>query len=93
MISISPAHSFGYAGTTLNVYHANKGEGLPKHEHTFSHSSLCTIGSMVVRKEGKELVMDKNSQPVDLPANEWHEFEALEDNTVFINIFASKHNG
>lgn len=23
-------------GATLNVYHANKGEGLPQHEHVFS---------------------------------------------------------
>jgi len=91
MISISPAHSFSYSGTTLNVYHANKGEGLPKHEHVFSHASLCTIGSVIIRKEVKELIMDKNSQPVDLPANEWHEIEALEDGTVFINVFAEQY--
>jgi quercetin dioxygenase-like cupin family protein len=91
LISITPSHSFSYNNTTLNVYHAEKGEGLPKHQHQFSHASLCTIGSIIVRKEGKELIMDKNSQPVDLPANEWHEVEALEDGTVFINIFAEEN--
>lgn len=41
-----------------------------------------------MRKEGRELVMDKNTQPVNLVAAEWHEIEALEDGTVFVNVFA-----
>jgi hypothetical protein len=41
-----------------------------------------------VRKEGKELVMTKKTQPVNLRGNEWHEIEALEDETVFCNVFA-----
>jgi len=36
--------------------------------------------------------MDKFTQPVNLKAAEWHEIEALEDNTVFINIFADIYN-
>lgn len=32
--------------------------------------------------------IEKNSQPLNLPAGEWHEIEALEDNTVFVNVFA-----
>jgi len=75
-------------GTTVNVYHANHGEGLPKHEHTFSHLTFCAAGSIVVRKDGIEHRMDKHSQPVNLKPNEWHEIEALEDGTVFINVFA-----
>jgi hypothetical protein len=72
----------------LNVYYANKGEGLPRHEHIYAHATLCTAGSCVVRKENKELIMTKMTQPVNLKAAEWHEIEALEDNTVFINVFA-----
>lgn len=87
-ISIPQAHSLIYAGCRSNVFHASLGEGLPHHEHTFSHATICMAGSIVVRKEGKELVMTKESQPVNLTANEWHEIEALEDNTVFVNIFA-----
>jgi quercetin dioxygenase-like cupin family protein len=75
-------------GTTLHVYHANNGEGLPRHEHVFSHLTLCHAGRAVVRKEGRELVMTKDTQPVSLVANEWHEIEALEDGTVFVNVFA-----
>jgi hypothetical protein len=32
--------------------------------------------------------MTKESQPITLKANEWHEIEALEDGTVFCNVFA-----
>jgi len=75
-------------GATLSVYHANKGEGLPKHEHTFSHLTMCHSGSCVISNERRSLVMTKDTQPVNLVANEWHEIEALEDNTVFVNVFA-----
>jgi len=92
-MAVGPAHSFTYDGARLNIYHANKGEGLPKHEHIYAHASFCTAGSVIIRKENKELVMDKTTQPVNLKETEWHEIEALEDNTVFINVFADKHNG
>ena len=87
-IAITPRHNFTYDGATLHVYHANKGEGLPQHEHNYSHLTMCFAGSCIVRKEGKELVMTKDTQPVNLVANEWHEIEALEDGTVFVNTFA-----
>lgn len=89
MISLLPQrHSVSYDGVTLNVYHASAGQGLPKHQHQFSHLTICHAGSLVVRKEGRELVMTKDTQPVNLVANEWHEIEALEDGTVFVNVFA-----
>jgi hypothetical protein len=34
--------------------------------------------------------MTKDSQPLNLPAGEWHELEALEDGTVFVNVFAQE---
>lgn len=77
-----------YDGATIAIYHANKGEGLPKHSHAYSHLTVCHSGSCVVRKEGRELVMNKDTQPVNLVADEWHEIEALEDGTVFVNVFA-----
>lgn len=88
--SIPPVHTVAYDGATLNVYHANKGQGLPRHEHTYSHLTLCHAGSCVVRKERRELVMVKQTQPVNLVANEWHEIEALEDGTVFVNVFSEE---
>lgn len=88
MITAAPRHSFTYDGAQLNVYHVNKGEGLPKHEHAYSHATMCNAGSCAVRVEGKELIMTKDTQPVNLSAGKWHEIEALEDNTVFVNVFA-----
>jgi quercetin dioxygenase-like cupin family protein len=88
VIRIEPNHHLIYDGAVLNIFHANKGEGLPKHEHNFSHATMCHSGSCVVRKEGRSLVMNKETQPVNLVANEWHEIEALEDGTVFVNVFA-----
>ena len=85
---IPPKHDMTYAGAALRVYHANKGEGLPKHDHEFAHLTMCHSGSCIVRKESKQLVMTKDTQPVNLVAHEWHEIEALEDGTVFVNIFA-----
>lgn len=88
MITVNPMFQVTQNNTTISVFHANKGQGLPRHEHYFSHLTMCHAGSCAVRKEGKELVMTKNTQPINLVANEWHEIEALEDGTVFVNIFA-----
>jgi quercetin dioxygenase-like cupin family protein len=83
-----PVHTVTYDGATVNVYHANKGQGLIRHSHDYSHLTMCHSGSCAVRKEGKEVVMTKITQPINLIANGWHEIEALEDNTVFVNVFA-----
>jgi quercetin dioxygenase-like cupin family protein len=85
---VGPRHTVTYDGATLAVYHANKGEGLPQHEHVYAHLTMCHAGKCIVRKDGRSLVMTKNTQPVNLRANEWHEIEALEDGTVFVNVFA-----
>ena len=86
---VEPKHMFVYDGAQVNVYHANKGEGLPKHEHNFAHATFCTGGSCIIRKENKELVITKDSRPVNLAASEWHEIEAQEDGSVFINVFSA----
>lgn len=92
MIQAAPKHMVTYAGASLNVYHCNTGQGLPRHEHAYAHLTMCHAGSCVVRKEGRELVMTKDTQPVNLTANEWHEIEALKDGTVFVNVFAEGKN-
>jgi hypothetical protein len=85
---IAPTHQVTYDGANLNVYHANKGEGLTRHEHAYAHLTVCHSGSCIIRKEGIEKVIDKNTQPINLKAAEWHEIEALENGTVFVNVFA-----
>jgi quercetin dioxygenase-like cupin family protein len=85
---VTPKHQFTYDGAQLNIYHANKGQGLPKHQHFYAHATICHSGSCLVSLEGRSYTINKNSTPLNLPANEWHEIEALEDETVFVNIFA-----
>ena len=85
---IEPKHIFTYAGARVNIYHANKGEGLPAHLHLYNHATMCHSGSCAIRVEGKEVVIDKNSTPINLLGKDWHEIEALEDGTVFVNVFA-----
>lgn len=92
-IRIAPIHTFTYDGAVLNIFHANKGEGLPAHTHIYDHATFCASGSCVIRKENKEIIFYKTTQPANLVANEWHEIEALEDGTVFINVFAEDKQG
>ena len=88
MIEVQIKHEFSSDGILYRVYHANKGEGIAKHQHSYSHITMCHSGSIIVRKQGRELVMTKDSQPVNLTANEWHEIESLENNTVFMNVYS-----
>ena len=88
MIATAPKHMVTYDGAVMNIYHCNKGQGLPRHEHVYAHLTMCHAGSIKVSNERRELVMTKDTQPVNLTANEWHEIEALEDGTVFVNVFA-----
>jgi quercetin dioxygenase-like cupin family protein len=88
MNAIQPTHNFTYDGATVNVFHASKNQGLPKHSHSYSHVTMCCSGSCIVRTEQAEVVITKKTQPINLVAGDWHEIEALEDDTVFVNIFA-----
>ena len=88
MQRVFPTHQVTYDGAVINVFHANKGQGLPRHAHAYSHLTICNAGSCALRKEGKELIMTKDTQPVNLTADGWHEIEALEDGTIFVNVFA-----
>lgn len=89
IVPVQPAHQFSHNGVTVHVYHADRGQGLPQHEHVFNHVTMCNSGSFVVRKQNIEKICDKTTQPIDLKAMEWHEIEALEDGTVFVNIFSA----
>ena len=88
-IPVSPKHSFTYGNVTCNIYHAHKGEGVPSHAHPYAHGTLCTSGSVLIRKDNKEVIATKENTAFNLLASEYHEIEALEDNTVFMNIFVT----
>ena len=86
--ALNPTHNFTYGGATLNVFHANKGEGIPMHSHEYSHATTCMAGSCKYTQDGVVLIADKNTTPINLLAGKLHEIEALEDGTVFVNVFA-----
>ena len=86
MIPIESRNSFSLNSANIEVYYASKNEGLIRHEHTFPHLTVCIQGSCVIRKEGKELIVTKDSTAILLKENEWHEIEALEDSTIFMNV-------
>lgn len=89
MNQLSPHHVLTYDGAVLNIFHANKNEGLPMHGHMYAHATMCHAGSCLVTLEnGKSVVMTKDTTPVNLLAGIKHEIEALEDETVFVNVFA-----
>jgi quercetin dioxygenase-like cupin family protein len=88
VVNLAPTHNFTYDGAQVNVYHADKRQGLSSHSHSYSHVTMCNAGSCLVSLEGRSYTINKNSKPLNLPAAEWHEIEALEDGTVFVNIFA-----
>jgi len=88
VIAVEPKHDMTYAGAVVKTYHANKGEGLPMHSHAYSHATICMAGSCKLTQEDKSVITNKDSTPVNLLAGKWHEIEALEDGTVFVNVFA-----
>jgi hypothetical protein len=49
---------------------------------------LLFTSEIVSKVEGKEVIMTKDTKPINLVAKKWHEIESLEDGTVFVNIFA-----
>ena len=83
-----PVTDITYDGVIIRTYAVNKGQGLAKHEHVYAHLTYCHRGAILVRKEGKELTLRPGEAPFNLRPNEWHEIEALEDDTIFQNVFA-----
>ena len=92
MITAAPKHMFTYDGASINVFHVDTGEGLPRHSHIYAHATMCNAGSCLVSLEGRSYTMTKDSKPLNLPAGEWHEIKALEDGTVFVNVFSEIKN-
>ena len=88
LVASAPKQIVTYDGASLVVYHVDTGFGLLKHSHAYAHLTMCHAGSIKVSNERRSLVMTKHTQPVNLKAGEWHEIEALEDGTVFVNVFA-----
>lgn len=88
MQAVEPKHSFSIGSCHTLIYHADTGQGIPRHEHSYPHVTYCAAGSILVSKHNKQTILAKDSTPITLRAGEWHEIEALCENTVFVNVFA-----
>ena len=88
VITVQPKHDITYENSVIRVFHANKGEGISMHSHAYSHATICMSGSCKLTQEGKSVITNKDSTPVNLLGGKLHEIEALENNTVFVNVFA-----
>jgi quercetin dioxygenase-like cupin family protein len=85
-VSILPKHSFTFNGCRFDFFSAEEGQGLEKHEHAYPHLTFCAFGELLVRKDNFERVLSNGGNAVLLKPFEWHELEALKDNTVFFNV-------
>jgi quercetin dioxygenase-like cupin family protein len=90
-----PKYSFSVNDSTINTFHVDKaGEGHPKHEHDYDHVTLVHSGRLLVTTQNNGIFeMTKDSKPLLFPANQWHELEAMEDGTVFTNVFGLGQEG
>jgi len=85
---ISTIHSYG--GVTATVYVMQKGEKIPRHQHSFAHTTSVAAGSTEVSvwwptDVGVHQMMVGDS-PFELPGSLDHEIRALEDGTVVVNL-------
>ena len=84
---ITTIHSYG--GVTATVYVMQKSEKIPRHQHTFAHTTAVAAGQSEVEVYGDSLapfVMLVGDAAYELPAGIDHEIRALEDGTVVVNI-------
>jgi quercetin dioxygenase-like cupin family protein len=87
--TVYPAMNFSVGEAQVAIYVANRGEGLPKHEHPYMHITCVTHGACLIKTARRVFTLKAWDLPIELPANEWHEIEAEEDGTTFTNIWIS----
>ena len=82
---------FGYLRGTIYDF-LKIDDILPKHNHTIHTAHISIIARGKIRVTAGDWVYEASAGDViDLPANQEHEFIALEDNSRLINII--KHIG
>lgn len=81
-------HAFEAMGSSFVRYECARGEMLPRHTHEEDHLTVIAAGSLVVRTDDKVVTRGPKDAPILFRAGRYHEIEAVEDGTVFLNIFA-----
>ena len=86
MIVCHLQHNFSYGPVVFSVYKADLGQGLGEHEHEHSHILYCSAGRCLVTVGEKSIEMTVDTQPVLVPQDTLHQFEALENGTVILSV-------
>jgi quercetin dioxygenase-like cupin family protein len=81
-------HSFAALGQSFVRYVCARGEGLPRHQHDVDHLTIVAAGRIVARADARVVERGPTDPPILFRAGRAHEVEALEDGTVFINVFS-----
>jgi quercetin dioxygenase-like cupin family protein len=87
---ITTIHSYG--GVTTTVYVMNDGEKIPRHQHTWAHTTSVAAGQTEVEMwthddtKGWLKPMWPGEHAFELPPNIDHEIRALVDGTVVVNL-------
>ncbi|SRR5229473_933087 len=85
---ITSLHSYG--GVTATVYVMNAGEKIPRHQHTFAHTTSVAAGETMITvwDDGPRNIkqMKVGDREFELLALVDHEISALVDGTVVVNM-------
>jgi quercetin dioxygenase-like cupin family protein len=84
-------HSFSAMGQTYVRYVFSRGEGLPKHQHDVDHLTIVAAGKIKASTDARQIERGPTDSPILFRANRAHEIEALEDDTVILNVFETTH--
>jgi quercetin dioxygenase-like cupin family protein len=83
-------------GMLLSLFQLDAGDKIERHSHPFQHTTGVARGKTRVTvwysKLGwvEEYVMKPGDKDFPFPANEEHEIEAMEDDTIIVNLSHSQ---
>ncbi len=85
---VAPRRVHNIEEIVANEFLFQTGEGLPWHSHDEAHLTACISGSCIVRIENQQdTMMCSNTPSIILPPKIPHEIEALDSETIVINIY------
>ena len=82
--------AFAGLGCSFQRYAMARGEGLPRHQHDVDHLTMVAAGRIAVRTDARTVERGPADAPILFRAGRAHEIEAIEDNTVILNVFAGE---
>jgi mannose-6-phosphate isomerase class I len=86
---VSATYKYLFNNVQFYRYQVNLAEGLERYSHDDPHMIICLAGQIVIRGQymQADVTLDPLQTPIILNANSWHEIEALENSSCFLQIF------